>query len=44
MAISGRSLNKAACDHVVYAPIDLYLRLRAWRNTVSVVAQGPLWA
>ncbi len=37
-----RRLNKAALDHVVYAPLGLYLRHFAWRKNVSGVAQGPL--
>jgi peptide/nickel transport system substrate-binding protein len=37
-----RRLNKAAFDHVVYAPLGKYLRHRAWRNTVSGIAQAPL--
>ncbi len=37
-----RRLNKAALDHVVYAPLGMYLRHFAWRRNVSGVAQGPL--
>jgi peptide/nickel transport system substrate-binding protein len=40
-AIAGR-LNKAALDHVVYAPLGFYLRYYAWRKNVSGVSQGPL--
>ena len=37
-----RRLNKAALDHVVYAPLGFFLRYNAWRNNVSGVVQGPL--
>jgi peptide/nickel transport system substrate-binding protein len=37
-----RRLNKAALDHVVFAPLGMYLRHYAWRNSISGVAQGPL--
>ena len=37
-----RRLNKAALDHVVYAPLGMYLRHFAWRKNVGGVARGPL--
>ena len=37
-----RRLNKAALDHVVYAPLGWYLRHYAWRKTLTGVTQGPL--
>ena len=37
-----RRLNKAALDHVVYAPLGMYLRHFAWRKNVSGVARGPV--
>jgi peptide/nickel transport system substrate-binding protein len=35
-------LNKAAFDHVVYAPLGFYLCYQAWRNNVSGIVPGPL--
>jgi peptide/nickel transport system substrate-binding protein len=40
--IIARRLNKAALDHVVFAPLGMYRRYYAWRNSISGVAQGPL--
>jgi peptide/nickel transport system substrate-binding protein len=37
-----RRLNKAAFDHVVYAPLGIYLQQQAWRTSVAGVQQGPL--
>jgi peptide/nickel transport system substrate-binding protein len=37
-----RRLNRAAADHVVYAPLGFYLRHQAWRKNVSGVRPGPL--
>jgi peptide/nickel transport system substrate-binding protein len=37
-----RRLNRAAVDHVVYAPLGFYLRHQAWRKNVSGVGPGPL--
>jgi peptide/nickel transport system substrate-binding protein len=37
-----RRLNKAALDHVVYAPIGFNLDHQAWRNNVSGIVAGPL--
>jgi peptide/nickel transport system substrate-binding protein len=37
-----RRLNRAAVDHVVYAPLGFYLRNHAWRKNVSGVRSGPL--
>jgi peptide/nickel transport system substrate-binding protein len=41
-AAAVRRLNKAALDHVVYAPLGSYLRHFAWRKGVTGVVQGPL--
>jgi peptide/nickel transport system substrate-binding protein len=37
-----RRLNKAAFDHVVFAPLGFYLVHQAWRKNVSGIVQGPL--
>jgi peptide/nickel transport system substrate-binding protein len=37
-----RQLNKAALDHVVYAPLGWYLRHFAWRKSLTGVTQGPV--
>ena len=37
-----RRLNKAALDHVVYAPTGFFLAYQAWRRSVSGIVQGPL--
>jgi peptide/nickel transport system substrate-binding protein len=37
-----RRLNKAALEHVVYAPTGFFLHYQAWRSNVSGIAQGPL--
>jgi len=37
-----RRLNKAALDHVVFAPLGFCLRHHAWRKNVTGVAPGPL--
>jgi len=37
-----RRLNKAALDHVVYAPIGFYLLYQSWRANVSGIVKGPL--
>jgi peptide/nickel transport system substrate-binding protein len=39
---AARRLNKAAMDHVLYAPLGMYLRYHAWRKNVTGVAQAPL--
>jgi peptide/nickel transport system substrate-binding protein len=36
-----RRLNKAALDHVLYAPTGWYLRHQAWRKNVSGIVPGP---
>src|SRR2546425_209453 len=36
-----RRLNKAAFDHVVYAPLGFYLGYQAWRKNVTGIVQGP---
>jgi peptide/nickel transport system substrate-binding protein len=41
-AAAARRLNKAALDHVIYAPLGWYLRHFAWRRTLAGVTQGPL--
>jgi hypothetical protein len=40
-----RRLNKAAFDHVVYAPLGVYLQQQAWRTSVAGVQQAicGLW-
>lgn len=35
-------LNKAALDHVVFAPTGFFLGYQAWRSKVSGVVKGPL--
>ncbi|BAT59479.1 dipeptide-binding protein DppE precursor [Variibacter gotjawalensis] len=35
-------LNKAALDHVVYAPTGFFLGYQAWRKNVSGITKGPL--
>jgi peptide/nickel transport system substrate-binding protein len=37
-----RRLNKAALDHVVFAPLVMYVRHYAWRKNVSGIVQAPL--
>jgi peptide/nickel transport system substrate-binding protein len=37
-----RRLNKAALDHVIYAPLGVSIRHFAWRKNVTGIAQGPL--
>jgi peptide/nickel transport system substrate-binding protein len=37
-----RKLNKAALEHVVYAPTGFFLAYQAWRKNVSGITQGPL--
>jgi hypothetical protein len=34
--------NKAALDHVVYAPLGVSIRHFAWRKNVVGIGQGPL--
>jgi peptide/nickel transport system substrate-binding protein len=36
-----RRLNKAAFDHVVYAPLGMFLRHYAWRKNLTGVGRGP---
>jgi peptide/nickel transport system substrate-binding protein len=36
-----RRLNKAAFDHVIYAPLGSYLWHQAWRKNVSGIVPGP---
>jgi len=36
-----RRLNKAAFDHVVYAPLGFFLGYQAWRKNVSGIVKGP---
>jgi peptide/nickel transport system substrate-binding protein len=35
-------LNKAALDHVVFAPLGFFLQYQAWRKNVTGIVQGPL--
>ena len=37
-----RRINKAALDHVVFAPLGFFLQHQAWRKNVSGIVQGPL--
>jgi peptide/nickel transport system substrate-binding protein len=37
-----RRLNKAALDHVVYAPLGFYLMHQAWRKNVTGIVKGPM--
>jgi peptide/nickel transport system substrate-binding protein len=37
-----RRLNKAAFDHVIYAPFGVCLRHFAWRTNLSGVTRGPI--
>jgi peptide/nickel transport system substrate-binding protein len=37
-----RQLNRLAVDHVLYAPLGVYLRHHAWRGSVSGIVQAPL--
>jgi peptide/nickel transport system substrate-binding protein len=39
---AARRLNRAAFDHVVYAPLGTLLRHKAYRKNVSGIVQGPL--
>jgi peptide/nickel transport system substrate-binding protein len=36
-----RRVNKAALDHVVYAPLGWRLNYQAWRKNVSGIMAGP---
>jgi peptide/nickel transport system substrate-binding protein len=36
-----RRLNKAALDHVVYAPLGFILLYQSWRANVSGIVKGP---
>jgi peptide/nickel transport system substrate-binding protein len=40
--VAARQINKAALDHVVYAPLGWYLRHFARRKSLNGVAPGPL--
>jgi peptide/nickel transport system substrate-binding protein len=37
-----RRLNKTALDHVIYAPLGLFIEHTAWRKSVTGIASGPL--
>jgi peptide/nickel transport system substrate-binding protein len=37
-----RRLNKAALDHVVYAPLGFFLQHQAWRKNVTGIVQAPM--
>jgi peptide/nickel transport system substrate-binding protein len=37
-----RRLNKAALDHVLYAPLGVCLRHYAWRQNVTGIGEAPL--
>ena len=36
-----RRLNRAALDHVVYAPLGFFLQYQAWRRNVTGIVKGP---
>jgi peptide/nickel transport system substrate-binding protein len=38
---AARRLNKAAMDHVLFAPLGWYLQHYAWRNNVTGIVPGP---
>jgi peptide/nickel transport system substrate-binding protein len=35
-------LNKAALDHVVFAPLGFFLQYQAWRKNVTGIVKGPM--
>jgi peptide/nickel transport system substrate-binding protein len=37
-----RRLNRLALDHVLFAPLGVYLRQHAWRKNVNGIVQAPL--
>jgi peptide/nickel transport system substrate-binding protein len=37
-----RRLNKAAFEHVVYAPLGVFMRQFAWRRSLADVGRGPV--
>jgi peptide/nickel transport system substrate-binding protein len=37
-----RRLNRAALDHVVYAPLGMFLLHQAWRKNIVGIVKGPL--
>jgi peptide/nickel transport system substrate-binding protein len=37
-----RRLNRLAVDHVLYAPLGVYLRHYGWRKNISGIVQAPL--
>jgi peptide/nickel transport system substrate-binding protein len=37
-----RQLNRAALDHVVYAPVGAFLHHHAWRKNLTGIVQGPM--
>ena len=39
---AARRLNKAALDHVVYAPLGFFLQYHAWRKNVTGIVKGPM--
>jgi len=41
MARRKRTIDKAALDHVVLAPLGWYIRHQAWRKNVSGIVPGP---
>jgi peptide/nickel transport system substrate-binding protein len=38
---AARRLNRAALDHVVYAPLGFYVMYHAWRKNVTGIQGGP---
>ena len=39
---AARRINKAALDHVVFAPFGFWLSHQAWRRNVTGIVKGPL--
>jgi peptide/nickel transport system substrate-binding protein len=37
-----RRINKAALDHVVFAPLGFFLQHQAWRKNVTGIVKGPM--
>jgi peptide/nickel transport system substrate-binding protein len=40
--VAARRLNRAALDHVIYAPLGSYRTHQAWRKNVTGIERGPL--
>jgi len=37
-----RRFNKAALEHVIFAPTGFFLQYQAWRKNVTGIVKGPL--